>query len=223
MISFKPRDVTSPRFRGGRGTVKLDGVDMVRNSAGAGDVSVDLFGTPRDRRKYGDEDEENPRQFASGNNSLRRVSMKKARRTSSYMELRRLIRIERGRRAPVRTASSRSDNDSLSAGSSAGVRSILLPNRTTLFTSLVILVGLAASTLIFGFGIASAVDQQAREFDIHASGIISELEAVWKDYEIAGRWTHESCRKNDFTRQEFRDLYEYLTSDGLEFQVSNCT
>ena len=216
MISFKPRDISAYPSRRDQTTVRVDGVDVVCN-----DADIELFGATSNNRHRGN-DEENQLHFLNNATGGQRASLKRARRTSSYMELRRLIRMERGgrRRGTARTSSVRSDNDSISAGSSA--RSIILPNRATLFTSLIILVGLAASTLIFGFGIASAVDQQAREFDIHANGVIGALEAAWKDYEVASRWTHQSCRNNDFTRQEFRDLHEYLTSDGLRIQVRYC-
>ena len=209
----------------GNNTVALDGVDVVRSQGGGLDIRTRSRRRLRNKRSSQDfgvggaRDLEN--QLFHG--SSRRRSVDPREKTSTHLELRRLL--NRGRtnqknahRFFSRTPSIGGDNDS-SASALTSARTLHLPNRTTLFTSLVILVGLAASTLVLGFGIASAVDQQAMEFDIHASEIITQLEAAWKDYEIATKWAHQSCRNNDFTREEYRYLYEYLSSDGLAFQV----
>ncbi|CAB9516454.1 Receptor-type guanylate cyclase gcy [Seminavis robusta] len=90
----------------------------------------------------------------------------------------------------------------------------------TLFAFLVLLVGCAASACFLYLGITSAKNDEQDHFDRRATEVVQELKSAWGDYEVAGLWIHESCRKRDFTRRDFTELYEYIRSDGLTFQAA---
>jgi hypothetical protein len=117
------------------------------------------------------------------------------------------------------------DNDSQSSGNTGSGsfysgRTIHLPNRSILFTGLVVMMGLAASTLVLGFGISNAVEKESILFNIHASELVMQLESAWSAYETTSRWVHQACHTKNFTRREFRNLYQYiLQENGLELQV----
>ena len=108
-------------------------------------------------------------------------------------------------------------HSSVGTGSSS-LSSILVPTRTTLFTGLIITIGLLASTLFMGFGISGAVREQELQFQRAAEEMINAIQGSFHDFEIATKWIHNSCRSNEITREEFREVYEYLISDGLDVQ-----
>jgi len=88
-----------------------------------------------------------------------------------------------------------------------------------LFALLMVFVGGIASASFLYIGITSAKQDEQEQFNRRAAEVVQELKSAWEDYQVAGLWIHESCRK-DCTRQDFRELYEYLKSDGLEFQAA---
>ena len=66
-------------------------------------------------------------------------------------------------------------------------------------------------------GISNTKSDGEEQFDRRASELVSEIESSWHDYETAGLWIHQACRNGNTTRQDFRAVYEYLSSGGLEF------
>ena len=106
---------------------------------------------------------------------------------------------------------------SVGTGSSS-LASSLVPTRATVFTGLIISIGLLASTLFMGFGISGAVREQELQFQRAAEEMINAIQGSFHDFEIATKWIHNSCRSNEITREGFREVYEYLISDGLDVQ-----
>ena len=92
--------------------------------------------------------------------------------------------------------------------------------RTWFIALLVVLLGAACSAFFVYFAIASAQTAQEDQFDRHATDLCNKIESSFKDYETAAAWIHETCRNwrnQDFTREDFRVLYDYITYDGLDF------
>jgi hypothetical protein len=109
-------------------------------------------------------------------------------------------------------------DDDVSSASSSGL-SIFMSNRSLLFSLLVCIIGLLASTMFLGFGVDGAVREQEGIFKLRASEAASELQTAWNDYEAAGRWLHQACALQKITYRQFTDVYEYLTYE-LEVVVS---
>jgi signal transduction histidine kinase/CheY-like chemotaxis protein len=93
--------------------------------------------------------------------------------------------------------------------------------KTNLLCALVLLVGAAASAAFMAIGINGSNQIQDDLFDRHAAEIASSIETSWQSYEVAGLYAHEAGRSRNVSRKEFRELYEYLISTGLVFQVTS--
>jgi hypothetical protein len=93
------------------------------------------------------------------------------------------------------------------------------PNRTTVFSFLVVTIGTIASMLFLAIGISGAVREQQIQFDLRAEELMIEIQAAFADYETAGLWLHQSCRSGQITREEFRNVYENMVHGGLEVKV----
>jgi hypothetical protein len=106
-----------------------------------------------------------------------------------------------------------------SIASAGGLNRHILPNRTTVFTFLVVTIGTIASMLFLAIGISGAVREQQIQFDLRAEELMIEIQAAFADYETAGLWLHQSCRSGQITREEFRNVYENMVHGGLEVKV----
>ena len=87
----------------------------------------------------------------------------------------------------------------------------------------VVLMGAAASAGFLYIGIATANKKQEESFERRASDLANEIESSWRDYETTALWIHESCRNwrtSNFTHRDFRILYEYIVSGGLDFNAA---
>jgi hypothetical protein len=91
--------------------------------------------------------------------------------------------------------------------------------RSLILTILVGFLGGVSAAMFVGFGIASANAKQEQSFHHLAEEFALQVHAAWVDYETATRWVHQSCAFQNVTRDEFRDLYEYITV-SLEVEVS---
>jgi CHASE1-domain containing sensor protein len=49
---------------------------------------------------------------------------------------------------------------------------------------------------------------------------VKKIETAWADYVNVAGVIHGRCRSREFTRKDFRELYEYLISGGLHFQAA---
>ena len=131
-----------------------------------------------------------------------------------------------------------------STGSPSSANS-LAQHYKIVFCVLIFLVGACASAAFLAIGILNAQEDKTDEFDRMASEFVVKLQDAFQDYELFGLWIHESCRSrphswtdttrtaatnnSDSTavtnnvlgicsREEFRELYEYILSVGVDFQ-----
>ena len=92
-------------------------------------------------------------------------------------------------------------------------------SQSRLLAMCVILLGIAASGAFVGLGISSLRDTEKATFDRFANDLYHKLSAALVDYSFAANMIHARCRSRNFTRQDFRDLYEYVTGDDLDVQA----
>jgi len=100
---------------------------------------------------------------------------------------------------------------------------VFLPGkyRNTYVISLFILVlGMGASAAFLAIGVSSAKDEQQSQFERSAIDLVNKIQTAWEDYVVAASWLHGQCRSRNFDRADFRQMYEYLTSSGLDFQAA---
>lgn len=126
--------------------------------------------------------------------------------------------------APPETMSSSTRDQEEGAAASKEVSRVELQEsmvqRTIFSASLVLLIGSIASAGFMYIGITNAHSDHEEQFDRRANELVSGIETSWTDYETAGLWIHEACHNRDATRAEFRAVYEYLSSGGLDFQAA---
>lgn len=91
---------------------------------------------------------------------------------------------------------------------------------TFTITSLIIALGLAVSGAFLGLGISSALKAESDAFDRNAIDLVNKIRNAWTDYVNAAAMIHGRCRTREFTRKDFRELYEYLIGGGLDFQAA---
>ena len=85
--------------------------------------------------------------------------------------------------------------------------------------ALILLLGGITSGAFIWLGVSTANQVQEDEFKRSAQDLVSKIESAWDDYVNAASWVHGRCRDRDFDRREFREIYEYLISSGLDFQA----
>ena len=85
---------------------------------------------------------------------------------------------------------------------------------------LVLCVGGIASASFLYLGISNEKTSKDNAFDRRSKDLGKELQGAMSDYELAASWIHESCRlwrEEDFTQENFRVLYDYLSAGDLDF------
>lgn len=107
------------------------------------------------------------------------------------------------------------DNDTTTI-SSEDIHNFHYVNWSWVITVLIVVLGCAASGAFLAMGVSSSQAATAREFERSASDAMNALQTAWHDYETAGLWVHSYCRFNNFTTEQYRDLYHYI-SHSLEF------
>jgi len=91
--------------------------------------------------------------------------------------------------------------------------------RAALLSVLILVLGVATSVAFLWLGISGAQTEQERDFERDASDLVNKIESKWNGYVNAASFVHKSCRSRNFTRQDFRELYEYLVDAGLNFKA----
>jgi signal transduction histidine kinase/CheY-like chemotaxis protein len=91
-------------------------------------------------------------------------------------------------------------------------------DRTIVFCILILILGAAASAAFIFVGVSSVHEKENEYFNNRASETVNHIDHAWKSYETSGLYVHETCREG-CTRRKFREVYEYIVSTGLEFQV----
>ena len=83
------------------------------------------------------------------------------------------------------------------------------------------MIGIATTAAFLTVGISSACNDQNTQFERSASDLIDKIGGSWDDFMYAASLIHNRCRDRNFTRAQFRSLYEYLIADGLQFQAAH--
>jgi len=91
---------------------------------------------------------------------------------------------------------------------------------TVIVVLLILVLGMATSAAFMGLGMTTAYTVEAENFERSAVDLVNKIQNAWEDYVNAASMIHNRCRKRNFTRQDFRELYEYLIGSGLEFQAA---
>ena len=105
-----------------------------------------------------------------------------------------------------------SQGSSVTISSSAG-RS-MTRNNAAVTAGLIFFLGSATAAAFLGIGITSALDEQEDLFERAAADTTNKIRDAFEDYVNAVAMVHARCRRRNFSRQEFRDLYEYLIHDS---------
>jgi len=95
--------------------------------------------------------------------------------------------------------------------------------RTYFVAILVVMLGAAASSAFLYLGITNSKSDEEELFERRAVDLAKEIDSAWRDYEVAALWIHESCRnwrEENYTHDDFRVLYDYIKSSGLDFGKS---
>jgi signal transduction histidine kinase len=112
------------------------------------------------------------------------------------------------------------DNSITSSSNSRLRRGVqILGNSANLTAALILVLGCATSAAFLGWGITSAMKDQDSQFERAATDTVSILQDSFEDYVIAAAQVHARCRRRNFSRQDFRILYDYLLATGLAFKA----
>jgi len=113
-----------------------------------------------------------------------------------------------------------SDNGSKSSKSMSNLSlQIFRKQQSALLVKMILILGLVTTASFLSIGLTGAL--ASSEDDFIRSALFAEnkvIEALG-DYINAGSLVHARCRHNNFTRTDFRELYEYLNDSGLVFQA----
>jgi signal transduction histidine kinase/CheY-like chemotaxis protein len=94
-----------------------------------------------------------------------------------------------------------------------------LTSHTWIIVTFIFLLGAAACGVIICLNVPAAKEQQSLQFERLAGDLLQKFETAVQNYMVAGLWLHQACRQRDKSQKEFRDVYDYLLSTGLEFQA----
>jgi hypothetical protein len=89
---------------------------------------------------------------------------------------------------------------------------------TGVIIALILFLGVASSAAFLVVGISSSRTEQENQFQRGATDLVKKIESQFAQYENAASMVHNNCRSRNFTRTDFRELYEYLIAQGLEFK-----
>ena len=85
---------------------------------------------------------------------------------------------------------------------------------------LIISVGLLTAGAFLWFGITTATNEVKNEFMRASIEATNQIQASFEEYVVAASTIHMRCRHRDFSRRDFRELYEYLVDSGLELKAA---
>lgn len=94
-----------------------------------------------------------------------------------------------------------------------------LLSQSRLLATCILILGIAASGAFVGLGISTLRDTEHTTFDHFVDDLYHKISASLADYSFAASMIHARCRSRNFTRQDFRDLYEYVIGDDLNVQA----
>jgi len=85
--------------------------------------------------------------------------------------------------------------------------------------ALIILLGTSTACAFTALGVLTGNRTEEDAFERSAKDLIQKIESAWEDYVNAASWIHGRCRDRTFDRPKFREMYEYMTASGLDFQA----
>jgi signal transduction histidine kinase/CHASE1-domain containing sensor protein len=95
------------------------------------------------------------------------------------------------------------------------------PSNFSLYADIALIVligGFAAAAFLF-VGIRSENKNSQAQFEAAATDLVNKIQTAWESYVTAASMMHNFCRNRNFARADFRGLYEYMISTGLNFQA----
>jgi signal transduction histidine kinase len=90
---------------------------------------------------------------------------------------------------------------------------------TGVITALILVLGIASSAAFLAVGLSGAHEQQVDHFERGAADLVKKIQSEFEQYVSAASVIHNRCRSRNFSRQDFRDLYEYLIDGGHTFKA----
>lgn len=130
---------------------------------------------------------------------------------------------------PLKKTAEEEENDvkddahSLSGRDSLSQRSLTLKGlfhrSTTCMIALILILGMATASAFLAIGLTGIRESQHVEFTRSAQNTVAKIQDSFKEYVDASAMIHAQCRHRDFTRREFRELYEYMIASGLRFKA----
>lgn len=90
---------------------------------------------------------------------------------------------------------------------------------TRVIIAFIVFLGIASSSTLLAVGITFSKAQQETQFNRGASDVRKQIESQFAEYENAASFVHNRCRSRNFTRIDFREMYEYLINAGLDFKA----
>ena len=91
--------------------------------------------------------------------------------------------------------------------------------RPLIFAIISFLVGVMVCTAFLIVGISGENKVEDALFHSHSLERVNQVESAWESYTVAALWIHHTCWNRNFTRLEFKELYEHLISTGIKFQT----
>ncbi|GKY92174.1 hypothetical protein MPSEU_000188700 [Mayamaea pseudoterrestris] len=87
---------------------------------------------------------------------------------------------------------------------------------------LIVLVGLGVGAIILSLRIPDEKVQQTTRFNEIADEAFLKFDAALGEYKVSGLWLHQACHLDRMSFEEFREVYEYITWTGLDFEAVSC-
>lgn len=115
--------------------------------------------------------------------------------------------------------SSEAGAESGSLKSSRSLLGIFHTKNTTLLVSIILMLGFASAIAFTAIGLTGALRTENEEFVREASATAVRISDSFSLYANAASLIHARCRHRDFTRTDFRELYEYVVASDLEFKA----
>ena len=100
--------------------------------------------------------------------------------------------------------------------------------RAIFLSGLIVAIGCCASAAFWTIGIKGAKQDQELQFVKQADELITAIQTTWQEFSVVGLWMQEECHGHEdseflkwtsCSREDFAELYEFVSSSGLDFQA----
>ena len=75
---------------------------------------------------------------------------------------------------------------------------------------------------ILALHIPEEMEAQATRFRKVADEAFLKFDGALEKYKVSGLWLHQACHDPRMTFEQFREVYEYITASGLDFEGISC-